>query len=78
MSREDRSTLLEGVLWLPRSYSASPMTLNDGGEAETGDRANDRPVEDLAGQAETDESDVEHEARDQSLVMMNSGAPSNL
>ena len=40
---------------------ALPVALHDGVEAETIDRANDRGVEDLAGEAETDQSDGEHD-----------------
>ena len=36
------------------------MALDDGGEAEACDRTNDGCVKHLAGEAETDESDVEH------------------
>src|SRR2546430_15892500 len=35
------------------------VALHDGVQAQTRDRADDRGVEDLAGEAETDESDVE-------------------
>jgi hypothetical protein len=50
------------------------MALDDGRESQAGHGPDDRRVEDLAREAETDEADVEGR---QSLVMMKSGAPSN-
>src|SRR2546430_10721669 len=44
-----------------RVRRASPMTLDDGGEAETFDHANHGRMECLARKAETHESDVEHD-----------------
>ena len=46
-------------VWIARVWCAS--ALDDGGQTETRDRANDRRVEYSAREAETDESDVEHD-----------------
>jgi len=55
------------------------VALHDRRQAHAVDRANDGGMKDLAREAEADEPDVDQSGRGvfQSLVMMNSGAPSN-